>query len=306
MSELFEKREEGVDTLRCRMEADARFKRVFSGYDPNEVRAYVEHVKEVFAQQTKAAKQEQESLIFEMDSAKSEIKARNYAITTMKETLAQREEQLGTANARIATLVHSVRALKEALAQREAQLSAANTRITVLVQSAQAFESEREKLGQFRAMAEKARVAAERAQTLENEAVQLKDSLAKAGHEMETWKAERERFLEENTRLRRELDYLRGMAPVAVSEQDYGWNSQPVYTQQRQAPVEQTSTDSRQAVFSQIIDKLSDTFAEAYTLVNQLRSAGEPQQETTVQPRPIPRMQVLRPEGLHFDYTGRK
>ena len=72
MSERIERTEEGIDSLRNRMDADARFRRSLSGYDPQDVRAYVENVKRIFAQQSRAAKQEQEDLIAQLDSAKSD------------------------------------------------------------------------------------------------------------------------------------------------------------------------------------------------------------------------------------------
>ena len=54
MSERNERREEGVEALRNRMDADARFHRVLSGYDPDEVRDFLEEMKRVLAQQAKA------------------------------------------------------------------------------------------------------------------------------------------------------------------------------------------------------------------------------------------------------------
>ena len=54
-----------VQVLRSKMNADARFHRVLSGYDPEEVRAYVHEVRRDFSRLTNAAKQEQESMILQ-------------------------------------------------------------------------------------------------------------------------------------------------------------------------------------------------------------------------------------------------
>ncbi len=318
MNERRESRDEGVNALRTRMDADARFRRVVSGYDPSEVRAYVEQVKRVLAQQTIAAKQEQESLIFEMNSAKSEIQARNYAITTLKETLAQQEAQLTAANSQIGALVQSVRSLKETIAERDAQLASANLRITTLVQSVKAGAADREELIRIREAAEKARAAAERVQLLEKEAQQLRGALSQAGKKMETWKTERARYMDDNTRLRQELDYLQNMPVVPTQAPDFGWNNpgQTAYVRQAQPmqPVqsfqqvqqEPPQSENKQELFSQIIDKLADTFAEAYALINQLRASGEPSRDAAPQRTNPPRMQVLRPEGSYMDYIGSK
>ncbi|NLI55311.1 MAG: DivIVA domain-containing protein [Clostridiales bacterium] len=294
-----------VEALRTRTDADARFRRVFSGYDPNEVRAYVEQVKRVLAQQIIATKQEQESLIFELNSAKSEIQARNYAITSLKETLSQQEAQLNAANTQIGSLVQSVRTLKESLAEREAQLVAANTRITTLVQSAKAFQAERENIERIRAAAVKARAAAERVQVLEKEALQLRSALSQAGRSMESWRTERTRLMDENMHLRQELEYLRGMASPPAQDRDYGWNNPASYMPQRQAPPDLPQPENnKQTMLSQIVDKLANTFAEAYALVNQLRASEEPSHESAPQRSAQPRMQVLRPEGSYTDYIG--
>ena len=109
MNEPIERSAEGIDSLRSRMDSDARFRRALSGYDPQDVRAYVENVKRIFAQQAKAAKLEQENLIAQLDSAKSEIQARNYGIKKFKELLVEREAQLNNANTRINALLQTVR-----------------------------------------------------------------------------------------------------------------------------------------------------------------------------------------------------
>lgn len=57
MDERLDQSERGIDSLRSRMDADARFRRAISGYDPQDVRACVENVKRIFSQQAMAAKQ---------------------------------------------------------------------------------------------------------------------------------------------------------------------------------------------------------------------------------------------------------
>ena len=264
MNDRQDQREPGVDALRSRMDADARFHRVLSGYDPDEVRAYLEDSKRVFSQQAKAAKQEQENLIAALDSAKSEIQARNCAIKTLRDTLAQ----------------------------REAQLTAASTRIATLIQSVKQFEAEREGLEKLRAAAATARVASERAQALEAETQQLRGTLSQAASLIESWKTERAQLIDENARLRQELEYLHGLFKNAPPEQA-AVRTAPAAPSPRFSP----APPPEQAVSSQIADKLADAFAEAYTLVSQLRTTGEPPR--TAQPR----MQVLRPDGTSADYT---
>ena len=91
MNESIERTEEGIDSLRNRMDADARFRRSLSGYDPQDVRAYVENVKRIFAQQSRAAKQEQEDLIVKQmtedlpDDPIERAKALNMAQMTARE-----------------------------------------------------------------------------------------------------------------------------------------------------------------------------------------------------------------------------
>jgi chromosome segregation ATPase len=261
-----------VDSLRSRMDADARFHRVISGYDPDEVRSYLENIKYVFAQQAKASKQQQETLIADLESSKSEIQARNYAIKTMKETLAQREAQLTTANTRIATLIQSVKT----------------------------FEAERAGIEHIRNVAATANVVSERAMGLEQEVRQLRDTLAQASNLMEAWKNERARLLEENAGMRQELDALRAM--IQNSRQD----QRSVYVPTVQAQSEsryQAQKESAQASCTQIADRLADAFAEAYALVNQLKAHSEAMKEEA-QPRVVqPRMQVLRPDGTASEFS---
>lgn len=263
MNDRQNQREIDVDALRSRMDADARFHRALSGYDPDEVRAYLEDIKRVFSQQAKAAKQEQESLIAELDSAKSEIQARNCAIKTLKETLAQCEARLTTASTRIATLIQSVKR----------------------------YEAEREGLERLRAAAATARVASERAQTLEAETQQLRGTLSQAASLIETWKTERAQLIDENARLRQEVEYLRGLVKSAPPEQAAARPASAASQRFTAAP------PPEQAGPSQIADKLADAFAEAYALVSQLRTAAEPARASQ------PRMQVLRPDGTSTDYT---
>ena len=282
MSERGDRREDGVESLRSRMDADARFRRVLSGYDPDEVRAYTEDVKRVFTQQAKAAKREQETLISELNAAKSEIQARNCAIKTLKETLAQRDSQLDTAN----------------------------TRLTTLLQSVRQFESERESFERIRAAAETAHVSAERVQALETEAKQLRQTLSQAARLIETWKTERAQLLDENTQLRQKLDCLHGLFQGMIPEQ----NNSSAYAQppsQTQTPTVPAREEGRylpvkekpQMQPAQIADKLADTFAEAYALIDQIRTAGEPAREPAQPKAAQPRMQVLRPNGTTQDYS---
>ncbi|MEN6564563.1 MAG: hypothetical protein ABFD11_13660 [Christensenella sp.] len=256
--------ETGVDALRSRMDADARFHRVLSGYDPDEVRAYLEDMKRVFVQMSNAAKREQESLIAEVNSVRNEIQARNCVIKRLQETLAQREAQLNDANKRIATMLESVKK----------------------------FEAEREGLERLRAAAAATRVATERARVLETEVQQLRGTLSQAANLIESWKAERVRLTDENTRLQQELENMRGLIKSNAPERSA--------TRMPPVPAPQTfasATMPEQADSSKIADKLASAFAEAYTLVSQLRTTGE-------SPRAAqPRMQVLRPDGTSADYT---
>ena len=281
MSERADHREDGVESLRSRMDADARFRRVLSGYDPDEVRAYAEDVKRVFTQQARAAKHEQETLISELNAAKSEIQARNCAIKTLKETLAQRDSQLDAANARLTALIQSVRQL----------------------------ESEREGFERIRAAAGAAHVSAERVQALEAEAKQLRQTLSQAARLIETWRAERAQLLDENAQLRQKLDSLHGSFQGMMPEQ----NNSRAYAQppaQTQTPAAPAREDGRYLPVkgmpmqpAQIADKLADTFAEAYALINQIRTAGEPAREPAQPKAAQPRMQVLRPNGTAQDYS---
>jgi len=287
MNDRFEREEEGIDSLRSRMDADARFRRSLSGYDPQDVRNYVDNVKRIFAQQAMAAKREQEDLILQLDSAKSEIQAKNYGIRKMKELLIERETQLNTAN----------------------------TRINALAQAVKKHIPEREELEYLRQQAGGADVS-ERIRTLEAETRQLRASMAQASKMMESWKVERGQILEENGRLRREVQLLRAHANAYAQPPEgyrsYTAPSAPVNPPE--PPVRQTyaepsvphAANAQQAEFSQTIDKLAMMFAEAYRLVSQLKTSTPEPPETepeSKQPsRPAqPYMQILRPEGTTTD-----
>jgi uncharacterized phage infection (PIP) family protein YhgE len=316
MNERIERTEAGIDSLRSRMDADARFRRAMSGYDPRDVQAYVENVKRIFAQQTKAAKQEQDDLLAQLDSAKSEIQARNCAIKKLKDLLYERETQLNTAS----------------------------TRINTLLQSVKAHGAEREELERLRE-----EVAgsgnAERIRALEKETQQLRSAVAQASNLVNTWKAERERLIEENDRLREEVYYLRAVTtkpaeqeavfgyeqmlptyelppravrpevitaenrfvqqppqpplqaqqPVQQAQQPMQQMQQPM--QQMQQPAQNTASP-QQKEFAQVADKLATMFAEAYQLISQFKNNLGAQQEP---PRQQPPMQILRPDTVNAD-----
>lgn len=303
MNETIERNAEGIDSLRSRMDADARFRRTLSGYDPQDVRAYVENVKRIFAQQTRAAKQEQEDLIAQLNSAKSEIVARNCGI----------------------------KKFKELLVEREAQLNSANTRINALLQTVKSHGAEREELERLR-MELASNGNAERIQALEKETQQLRSAVAQASNLVNTWKTERERLMEENDRLNEEVYYLRSMvmnspqgmdANRAYAQQSYAQayeqqRSAPAYeqpqrpvraevitaenrfTQQNSQQNTQQAVSSQQKEFSQVADKLATMFAEAYQLISQFKSNldAQPaaQQQTSQQPpQPQPQQMPLRP-----------
>lgn len=313
MNERIERTEAGIDSLRSRMDADARFRRAMSGYDPRDVQAYVENVKRIFAQQTKAAKQEQDDLLAQLDSAKSEIQARNCAIKKLKDLLYERETQLNTAN----------------------------TRINTLLQSVKAHGAEREELERLREEVEGSGNA-ERIRALEKETQQLRAAVAQASNLVNTWKAERERLIEENDRLREEVYYLRAVtAKPAEQEPVFGYEQmlpgyeqspravrpevksaenrfvqqppqpplqtqQPIQQPQMQQPIQQpqmqqpmqNTVTPQQKEFAQVADKLATMFAEAYQLISQFKNNLGAQQEP---PRQQPPMQILRPDSVNAD-----
>ena len=287
--------EKGIDSLRSQMDADARFRRALSGYDPHDVRMYVENVKRVFAQQAKAAKQEQEYLIIQLDAAKSEIEARNCGL----------------------------KKLKDLLIERETQLNAANTRINALLNTVKSHRAEREELERLRQEAV-GEGNAERIRALETETQKLRASVAQATNLVVTWKAERERLMEENDRLREEVYYLRaiGMRPAtdagemrplehgvyaAAYEKPYVQQPQRQPAQQQPAqPHPQQTGFSQQKEFAQVADKLATMFAEAYQLISQFKSSIDAQPELSQRPAQ-PAMQILRPDASNADaYYPRK
>ncbi|MEA4915782.1 MAG: hypothetical protein VB061_14540 [Christensenella sp.] len=330
MSERIEQHEEGIDSLRNRMDADARFRRSLSGYDPQDVRAYVENVKRIFAQQTRAAKQEQEDLLAQLDSAKSEIQARNCGIKKLKDLLVEREAQLNTANMRINTLLQTVKT----------------------------HGAERDELERLRQEAANSGNT-ERILSLEKETQQLRSAVAQASNLVNTWKAERERLMEENDRLREEVNYLRAVSSKATADYEasraYAANTQyqsaydqtmrlshadviaaenrfmaqsvqqpmqqpvqpgyqqpiqPAYQQPIQQPVQQPvqpvaqqAATNQQKEFSQVADKLATMFAEAYQLISQFKSGLDAQPEPQPQPQRTaqPAMQILRPEAVNAE-----
>jgi DivIVA domain-containing protein len=256
-----------VAVLRNRMDADARFHRVLSGYDPQEVRAYMDEVRRVLSRQTNAAKQEEECLIIQINTVKSELAARNCAIRSMKETLTHREAQLDSANARISTLAQAVQKLE---AEEKEFKDTCDT-----VRAAQA--------------------AKERAAGLEQETLQLRETLKKAANLIECWKSERTKMAEENTRLRQETEYLKDRF-IELSQETQEYMAK-AHTSQRQ-PAEHTlpQQESAQVVSAQIADTFADAFAEAYELVDKFRT-----NEKIRKPAPAhavqPRIRVLRPNG---------
>ena len=327
MSERIERNEEGIDSLRNRMDADARFRRSLSGYDPQDVRAYVENVKRIFAQQTRAAKQEQEDLLAQLDSAKSEVQARNCGIKKLKDLLVEREAQLNTANMRINTLLQTVKT----------------------------HGAERDELERLRQEAANSGNT-ERILTLEKETQQLRAAVAQASNLVNTWKAERERLIEENDRLREEVNYLRAVSSKATADyeasrayaanaqypsaydqtmrlshadviaaenrfmaqsaqqpiqqpaqQSYQQPMQPVYqqqpVQQPMQPVAQPAANNQPNEFAQVAEKLATRFAEAYQLISQFKSGLDAQPEPQQQPQRTaqPAMQILRPEAVNAE-----
>lgn len=269
MKERTGKMPDGVDELRSRMDADARFHRVISGYDPGEVCAYVEEVRRVFFKQAKLAKQEQESLLSQLESAKSETQARNCAIKSLKETLAHRESLLAESNARVATLVQSVKQL----------------------------ESERAGMEELKTANERMRAAEASATNLEQETQRYKTMMVKAANLIEKWKDDRTNLAEENARLRHETEYMRGLIQTVLQQKiDTPQNPAANHAAAHTAELK----ESAKAVTIQLPDTFTDAFVEAYDLVKKFRSIEEPRKSVTLRPAQ-PRMQVLRPDGTASD-----
>ena len=204
----------GVDALRSRMDADARFHRVLHGYDPDEVRDCLDEMKMASVQQAKAARQEQEGLLDQIASLKSEIEARNCAMNSLKDTLAQKETELNESGARIATLITHVKK----------------------------YEAERQGYERLRGAVDGVRVTTERAQTLEREAQQLRSALAQAASVGETWKKERAHLLEETTHMREEISRLRAENTRFAAERDEARNYAYIATVEGRAETEHTPT----------------------------------------------------------------
>lgn len=276
MDKELRRHEESVDALRNRMDADARFHRVLSGYDPDEVREYLEDMKRTFGQQVKAAKREMESIFAELDSAKSEINSRNCAIRTLKEALSQREKELTDAAVRISTLLQNLKKL----------------------------EAEREGYARLRSAVDGIRVANERAQALEQEVQQLRTSLSQAANLATSWRDERTLLASENTRMSAEIEQLRNEVLRVTAERDQARsvaymaamnNRAPAAPARQEAPV--YAPPEPVGIPPQIADRLAETFAEAYALISQFKSGPEPPAEPTQRPSSPPKMQVLRPDG---------
>jgi len=287
MNGEMERRSESMNTLRSRMDADARFHRVVRGYDPEEVQDYLEQLKNVFDQQVKAGKREQEALIAALGAAKSEIEARNCA----------------------------VKSLSDKVAQREKELSDAAKRITTLVQYVKKYEAEREDVLRARSGLEQLRAQAQRAQTLEEENRQLRAALTKASSAGESWRQEREGITEENERMQSELSRLRAENARLAAERDEARSfaymaamesrGESARTEQRtgrtesypyaQTPPAPAPAPPAAALPAQAAGRLADIFAEAYEIVNQLRGESEPRSDQSS--RGAPRMHVIRPDG---------
>lgn len=271
-------RNEGVDALRSRMDADARFHRVLHGYDPDEVRECLDEMKMASAQQTKAAKAEQEGLLSQLVSVRSEVEARNCAVNTLKESLAQKEKELNEAGARLSAMISQIKK----------------------------YEAERQGYERLRGAVDGVRIANERVQSLEREVQQLRSAVSQAASVGETWKKEREHLVDESARMREEISRLRAENTRLTAERDEARNyaymatvdsrTDSEHAQAKEPYKRQTPQEAPQqnGIPPQIADRLADTFAEAYALINQLRNGADPQNEAP-QNGSHPHMQVLRP-----------
>ncbi len=288
-------REESVDTLRSRMDAEARFHRALAGYDPNEVRSYLEEIKLTFAKQAKAAKHEQETLIADLSAAKTEIDSRNCAI----------------------------KALRETISSREAELAGAKERIAALLQKTKDSKAEYDGYDRLRAAMNSMRASNERTQLLEREVQQLRAALSQANAVFEAWKTERThlssehaRLGEENARLCEELSQLRAeiaqmhaardaacVSAMPSPANEYLPAEQPAYWG---AAFEPAQPEPSRDTAPQLADRLANMLDEASALMAQLRSQ-ELQREPAPQRAAQPRMQVLRPDKSFGDHgTGGK
>ena len=287
MNGEMEHRSESMNTLRSRMDADARFHRVVRGYDPEEVQDYLEQLKNVFDQQVKAGKREQEALIAALGAAKSEIEARNCA----------------------------VKSLSDKVTQREKELSDAAKRITTLVQYVKKYEAEREDVLRAKSGLEQLRAQVQRVQPLEEENRRLRAALTKASAAGEGWRHEREGITEENERMQSELSRLRAENARLAAERDEARSfaymaamesrGESARTEPRagrtesypyaQTPPAPAPAPPAAALPVQAAGRLADIFAEAYEIVNQLRGESEPRSDPAQ--RNAPRMHVVRPDG---------
>jgi DivIVA domain-containing protein len=265
-----------MNTLRNRMDADARFHRVVRGYDPEEVQVYLEELRSVFNQQAKAGKREQEALIASLNAAKSEIDARNCV----------------------------VKSLTDKVAQREMELSEAAKRITTLVQYVKKYEAEREGVLRLKSSIEQMRTETQRAKKLDVEIRQLRETLGRATAASAGWKQEQEALAVENEKMQSELIRLRSENARLIAERDEARSF--AYMAAKESREESgrrehedrcngTSRENPPVIPSQTAGRLADIFAEAYEIVNRL--SGEPEGKTDPPQRNTPRMQVLRPDG---------
>ena len=73
--------------------------------------------------------------------------------------------------------------------------------------------------------------------------------------------------------------------------------------QQPVQPAPQQTANTQQKEFSQVADKLSTMFAEAYQLISQFKSGLDAQPEPQQQPQRTaqPAMQILRPEAVNAE-----
>jgi len=193
------------------------------------------------------------------------------------------------------------------------------------VQTVKSHGAEREELERLRQEAS-SNGNAERILQLEKETQQLRAAVAQASNLVNTWKAERERLMEENDRLREEVYYMRAVAmkPAQNPEPNRAYPAQPGYpgayeqsarpradvitaesrfgqpaAQQPAQQPAQPAVNSQQKEFSQVADKLATMFAEAYQLISQFKSNLDAQPEP--QRAGQPAMQILRPDTVNAD-----
>ncbi|MEG1547269.1 MAG: hypothetical protein RR232_03775 [Clostridia bacterium] len=76
-----------VDNLRAKIEDEARFKRVFNGYEPKAVNDLITEMKKSIQSQSRDAKTEQDSLMAESEALKSELAAKNSVILALNTSI---------------------------------------------------------------------------------------------------------------------------------------------------------------------------------------------------------------------------